>query len=157
VFAGRLEHAAHLGRHRLADLFLDTLPYSAHTTGSDALWAGLPLVTCYGEAFPGRVGASLLDAVGLPELVTRSLEEYEALALKLATEPSLLRGFRDRLERNRRTHPLFDTDRLRRHIEAAYTRMWELWQSGEGPRSFAVDPLPSHPLASAVARPSPGV
>jgi protein O-GlcNAc transferase len=142
VFADRVELDQHLARHRAADLFLDTLPYNAHTTASDALWAGLPLVTCYGKAFPGRVAASLLQAIGLPELVTRSLEEYEALALRLASDPSLLRGLREKLNENRLAHPLFDTDRFRRHIEAAYTRMWELWQHGEAPCSFTVEPAP---------------
>lgn len=142
VFATRTKVEQHLARYRLADLFLDTLPYNAHTTASDALWAGLPLITCRGESFPGRVAASLLHAVGLPELVTDSLEDYEALALRLAAEPSMLRGVRERLQQNRLTYPLFDTDRFRRHVEAAYTKMWELWQRGEGPRSFAVEPLP---------------
>jgi predicted O-linked N-acetylglucosamine transferase (SPINDLY family) len=142
VFAERVKLEQHLARHRLADLFLDTLPYNAHTTASDALWSGLPLVTCYGESFPGRVAASLVRAVGLPELVTRSLEEYETLALRLATDTSLLRRFRERLEQNRLVYPLFDTDRYRRHIETAYAKMWELWQCGEQPRSFNVEPLP---------------
>ena len=139
VFAGRLPLEDHLARHRLADLFLDTLPCNAHTTASDALWAGLPVITRLGKAFAGRVAASLLNAVGLPELVTHSIEDYEALALRLAMEPSLLATYRNRLATNRLVHPLFDTDRFRRHIEAAYLRMWELWQRGEFPRSFAVD------------------
>lgn len=142
VFAGKKDLPEHLARHELAGLFLDTLPYNAHTTASDALWAGLPVVTCRGEAFAGRVAASLLQAVGLPELVTGNLEEYEALAVKLATEPGLLSPLRERLVRHRSTHPLFDTDRFRRHLEAAYTTMWDAWQRGEAPRSFAVDPLP---------------
>jgi len=129
-----------LARHRLADLFLDTLPVNAHTTASDALWSGLPLVTCQGESFVGRVAASLLQAVGLPELVTDNLQDYESLALRLATDASLLRGLLERLKQNRLTYPLFDTDRYRRHIEAAYTNMWELWQRGEVPRGFAVEP-----------------
>ena len=140
VFAPWLQLEAHLARHRLADLFLDTLPYNAHTTASDALWAGLPLVTCLGGSFAGRVAASLLKAIGLSDLATHSLEDYEALALRLATEPSLLRGFRERLHQNRMASPLFDTDRYRRNIEAAYIRMWDRWQSGEPPASFAVDP-----------------
>jgi len=143
VFASRLKLEHHLARHRLADLFLDTLPYNAHTTGSDALWAGLPLITCRGESFAGRVGASLLAAIGLPELVTSNLEEYESLALRLARDPSLLGSFRERLNRNRLTYPLFDTDRYRRHLEAAYTQMWEIWQRGELPQSFAVEPYPN--------------
>ena len=140
VFAPRLEPEDHLARHRLADLFLDTLPYNAHTTASDALWAGLPLLTCRGASFAGRVATSLLHAVGLPELATSDLGAYEALALRLATDASLLRGFRHRLEQNRATCPLFDTDRFRRHIESAYTTMWELQRRGESPRSFSVDP-----------------
>ena len=87
----------HLARHRLADLFLDTLPYNAHTTASDALWTGLPVVTCQGNAFAGRVAASLLNAVGLPELVTHSLADYEALALRLATDAAMLQTVRDKL------------------------------------------------------------
>ena len=141
VFAGRLPRMAdHLARHRAADLFLDTLPYNAHATANDALWAGLPVLTCAGESFAGRVAASLLEACGLPELATHSLDEYETLALRLAREPSLLGDLRQRLEQNRSTCRLFDNDRLRQNIEKAYTTMWELWQRGEGPRSFSVDP-----------------
>ena len=139
VFAGRLPLKDHLARHRLADLFLDTLPVNAHTTASDALWTGLPVLTCEGTAFAGRVAASLLYAVGLPELVTHSIEDYEALALRLARDPSLLEGYRNRLATHRLTHPLFDTDRFRHHIEAAYLQMWKIWQRGEQPRSFAVE------------------
>jgi predicted O-linked N-acetylglucosamine transferase (SPINDLY family) len=140
VFADRLPLAQHLARHRLADLFLDTLPYNAHTTASDALWAGLPVLTCQGRAFAGRVAASLLHAVGLPELVTDNLQDYETLALRLATDATLLSGLCDRLARNRLSSALFDTDRSRRHIESAYTKMFEMWQQGESPRSFAVVP-----------------
>jgi protein O-GlcNAc transferase len=138
VFATRLEPEEHLARHRLADLFLDTLPYNAHTTASDALWAGLPLLTCRGASFAGRVATSLLHAAGLPELATRDLGEYEALALRLATDASLLHELRHRLEQNRASCALFDADRFRRHIEAAYTTMWELQRHGERPRSFSV-------------------
>ena len=140
VFAEPKPLAEHLARHRLADLFLDTLPYNAHTTASDALWAGLPVLTCCGKSFAGRVATSLLNAVGLPELVTTALEEYEALAFRLATDASLLASFKQRLERNRLRCPLFDTDRFRRHIEVAYKTMWEFWQRGERPRSFSVEP-----------------
>jgi predicted O-linked N-acetylglucosamine transferase (SPINDLY family) len=140
VFADRLPLAQHLARHRLADLFLDTLPYNAHTTASDALWAGLPVLTCQGRAFAGRVAASLLNAVGLPDLVTGDPQAYEASALRLATDATLLSGLRARLARNRLTYPLFDTDRSRRHIETAYTAMMELWRNGESPRSFSVAP-----------------
>jgi predicted O-linked N-acetylglucosamine transferase (SPINDLY family)/4-hydroxybenzoate polyprenyltransferase len=140
VFAPWLEQDQHLARHRLADLFLDTLPFNAHTTASDALWAGLPVLTCRGESFPGRVAASLLKAAGLPELETDNLADYEALALRLATEPQVLAAFRDRLQQNRPSCPLFDTARYCRHIEEAYIRMWETWQRGERPRSFAIAP-----------------
>jgi predicted O-linked N-acetylglucosamine transferase (SPINDLY family) len=140
VFAARVDLEAHLARHCLADLFIDTLPYNAHTTASDALWTGLPLVTCRGRAFAGRVAASLLNAVGVPELVTTSLADYEALALRLAGDPALLAAIRAKLAENRNTYALFDTERFRRHIEAAYSRMWEIFQRGEPPQSFAVDP-----------------
>jgi len=141
VFAPKVGNEAHLARHRLADLFLDTLPYNAHTTASDALWAGLPVLTCLGSTFAGRVAASLLTAVGLPELITTSLDEYEALALRLAREPELLSSFRSRLAKNRLTYPLFDTERHARHVEAAFTRMWEIHARGEAPRSFSVDAI----------------
>jgi len=139
VFADTLpQHGDHLARHCLADLFLDTLPYNAHATASDALWAGLPVLTCRGKAFAGRVAASLLTAVGLPELLTDSFEDYEALALRFATDPLLRSGLRERLQKKRLECSLFDTDRFCRNIEAAYTTMWELWQRGERPRSFSV-------------------
>jgi predicted O-linked N-acetylglucosamine transferase (SPINDLY family) len=142
IFAPKLaslEH--HLARHRLAGLFLDTLPYNAHSTANDALWAGLPLLTCRGATFAGRVAASLLHAAGLPELATGDLGEYEALALRLARDASLLGGLRQRLEHYRATCALFDADRFRRHIESAHLTMWEINQSGENPRSFGVEPL----------------
>jgi len=128
----------HLARMRLADLLLDTLPYNAHTTASDALWAGLPVVTCIGTTFAARVAASLLHATGLPELVTTSLAEYEALAIKLAREPDLLAALRAKLAAHRTAYPLFNTDRFRRHIEAAYTTMYMRHQRGEPPASFSV-------------------
>ena len=142
VFAPRVERLEdHLARHRLADLFLDTLPYNAHSTASDALWAGLPVLTCKGQTFAGRVGTSLLHAVGLPELVTDSPDAYEALAKRLAQDPTLLGSFRRRLGQNRSTSLLFDTDRLRRHIESAFVTMWERQQRDERPQSFRVDPI----------------
>ncbi len=140
VFAPKVALADHLARHRLADLVLDTLPYNAHTTTSDALWTGVPVVTCMGSTFPGRVAASLLHAVGLPELVTASLDQYEALVVALATDRDRLQAIRRSLAANRLTHPLFDTDRFRRHLEAAYTTMWDMRQRGESPRSFSVPP-----------------
>jgi predicted O-linked N-acetylglucosamine transferase (SPINDLY family) len=141
VFAPRLPHPDHLARHRLADLFLDTLPYNAHTTASDALWAGLPLLSCAGGTFAGRVAGSLLRGIGLSELVTHSLQDYEALALKLAKDSQLRGKLRAKLARNRSGEPLFNTDRFRRHIESAYLTMWETWQRGGRPRAFAVDPI----------------
>jgi len=131
----------HLARQRVADLFLDTLPYNAQTTASDALWAGLPVLTCLGGALPGRVAASVLTAVGLPELITHSLEEYEALATSLVQEPARLRRIRDKLARNRLTYPLFDTARFTRHLEAAYEQMARMHKQGEAPRHFSVTPL----------------
>ena len=138
VFAPRMALDEHLARHRLADLFLDTLPINAHTTASDALWAGLPVLTCMGETFAGRVAASVLGALDMPELITRNLEDYEALAFALATTPDMLGGIRNKLARNRTSRPLFDTDRFRRHIEFAYLTMWERFQRGEQPASFDV-------------------
>ena len=140
VFAPRLPPAEHLARHRLADLFLDTLPYNAHTTASDALWAGLPVLTCAGTTFAGRVAGSLLAAVGLDELVTRTAQEYEALALALARDPARLATVREKLAGSLATAPLFDTDRFRRGLEAAYVTMWQSWQRGEAPDGFEVQP-----------------
>jgi predicted O-linked N-acetylglucosamine transferase (SPINDLY family) len=139
VFAPRRSAAAHLARHRLADLALDTLPYNAHTTASDALWAGLPIVSCRGRAFAGRVGASLLHAVGLPELVAESLPAYEALALRLATDEAALGRVRAQLERHRGTCALFDTERFARHLEAAFAGMWARHERGLPPEAFDVE------------------
>ncbi|HEV3184096.1 MAG TPA: hypothetical protein VGZ49_04405, partial [Xanthobacteraceae bacterium] len=126
-------------RHRHADLFLDTLPCNAHTTASDALWAGLPVLTCTGETFAGRVAASLVAAVGLPELIVPSLEAYEPLALDLARSPDRQRALRARLETGRTAAALFDTSGYARNIEAAYARMWETWRNGQYPAAFAVE------------------
>jgi protein O-GlcNAc transferase len=141
VFAPKLRMQEHLARHGLADLFLDTLPVNAHTTASDALWAGLPVLTCAGPAFIGRVAGSLLQAVGLPELIVHTLADYEALALRLATDATMLRELRDRLDRNRLTAPLFDSERYARNIEAAYTHMVRLHAAGRPPEAFAVSDL----------------
>jgi predicted O-linked N-acetylglucosamine transferase (SPINDLY family) len=141
VFAASVPlDADYLARQRQADLVLDTLNYNAHTTACEALWAGVPVLTCMGSTFAGRVAASLLRAIGLPELVTQSLADYEALALKLARDPSLLGALKAKLERNRDMGPLFDTARFTRNIEAAYTAMWTRNQRGEPPQSFAVEP-----------------
>jgi protein O-GlcNAc transferase len=139
IFARRLPLEQHMSRHRLADLFLDTLIYNAHTTAADALWMGLPVVTWLGQSFAGRVAASLLRAVGMPDLVTDNLEDYERLVLRIAREPTLLQELRERLQRNRVSHPLFDADLYRRNLEAAYVRMWEAWQRGASPATFAVE------------------
>jgi protein O-GlcNAc transferase len=134
IFAKRLDSSAdHLARHRLADLFLDTLPYNAHTTASDALWAGLPVLTQFGETFAGRVAASLLHAIGMPELITHSREEYEALAIELARNHGRLRNIREKLERNRLAAPLFDTALYTRHLEIAYQTMYRRHHAGLPP------------------------
>jgi predicted O-linked N-acetylglucosamine transferase (SPINDLY family) len=125
----------HLARLQLADLFLDGEPYNAHTTGSDALWAGVPLLTRRGTTFPGRVAASLLSAAGLPELVTESAQAYEDMAVTLASDPQAFQQVKSKLTRQ---CPLFDTDLFRRNIEAAYLRMWEMWLAGERARAFSV-------------------
>jgi protein O-GlcNAc transferase len=138
IFAGRMPPPEHLARHRAADLCLDTLPYNAHTTASDALWAGLPVLTCLGEAFAGRVAASLLGAIGLPELITANLEDYERLAVELATQPDRLADIKQRLVKNRLTTPLFDTRLFTRRIEAAYTAMHARHQAGLAPDHIAV-------------------
>ena len=117
----------------LADLFLDNIPVNAHTTASDALWAGLPVLTILGDTFVGRVAASLLHAVGLPELIAESPEAYEQMAVDLATDPSRLAALKARLAANRPTAPLFDTKRFTRHIEAAYTAMYRRHQAGLAP------------------------
>jgi predicted O-linked N-acetylglucosamine transferase (SPINDLY family) len=140
VFARRLSNAEHLARHRCADLFLDTLPYGAHTTASDALWTGLPVVSCVGETFAGRVGASLLNAVGLPELVTTTPDKYEELAIELAKNPAGLAALRAKLARNRLTTPLFDTAQFTRHLEAAYVAMMERHQAGLPPDHIRIAP-----------------
>jgi protein O-GlcNAc transferase len=131
----------HLARLRLADLFLDTLYYNAHTTANDALFAGVPLVTCAGETFASRVAGSLLHALGLPELVTHSVADYEAVALRLARDPALLAATKKKLARHRASYPLFNTARFTRHLEAAYIAMWERCERGEPPESFAIPPI----------------
>ncbi len=138
VFAGYMNLPDHLARHRLADLFLDTLPYGAHTTGSDALWAGLPVLTCIGESFASRVSASLLNAIHLPELITHSQEDYERLAIELATHPARLTEIKQKLAKNRLTTPLFDTSLYAKHLEAAYTTMVELYQADLPPEHIYV-------------------
>jgi len=139
IFAPRVAPSAHLARHRLANLFLDTLPFNAHVTASDALWAGLPVLTCRGETFAGRVAASILRAAVLPELITSNADDYERLALHLARSPAALDLLRRKLQDNRRTCALFDTARFCRHLERAYLTMWDIARRGERPRSVAVE------------------
>jgi predicted O-linked N-acetylglucosamine transferase (SPINDLY family) len=142
VFAKRLPLAEHLARQKLADLFLDTSPYNAHTTASDALWGGLPVLTCMGEAFASRVGASLLRAMNLPELVTESQAEFEQLAVELAHDAQRCQALRQRLQQNRMTAPLFNTQAYTRHLEAAYSAMVERYQAGLPPEHIQIARLP---------------
>jgi len=130
--------AEHLGRQSLADLYLDTQPYNAHSTACDALWAGVPVLTCAGRSLAARVAASALTAVGLPELITHTLGEYEAKALELLREPQKLQELRDKLARERRGAPLFDTARFTRHLESAYLTMHERAARGAPPLGFSV-------------------
>jgi predicted O-linked N-acetylglucosamine transferase (SPINDLY family) len=142
VFASRVVGIEnHLARLGLADLFLDTLYYNAHATAADALRAGVPVLTCPGATFASRVAGSLVSAVGMPELIAATLADYEALALRLARDPERLAALRQKLARNLQSFPLFDTERFTRHIEAAYTAMWQRAERGERPQSFAVAPI----------------
>ncbi|WP_431857370.1 tetratricopeptide repeat protein [Azospirillum sp.] len=142
VFAPKRPLADHLARYRVADLALDSYPYTGHTTTSDALWMGLPTVTLIGDTFASRVAASLLSAARMDELITTSLADYEALALSLAHQPERLAALRRQLEETRLSVPLFDSRRFTRHLERAYTTMWDIHRSGRPPQPFAVEPLP---------------
>ena len=138
IFALRINAEDHLARQTLADLFLDTLPCTAHTTASDALFAGLPLLTVLGTTFAGRVAASILRAIGLPELVAPSLADYENRALSLARDSAMLADIKQKLARNRETSPLFDTAHFTRNLEAAFQIMWDRYQRGERPADISV-------------------
>ena len=138
VFATKVPKPAHLARHKLADLFLDTHFVNAHTTASDSLWAGVPLLTWPGETFASRVAASLLHAIGLPELIAASAKDYEETAIALARDPQRMQALRERLAQNRLTAPLFDTDRYVRELERAYERMWAIYAARSRPGSFLV-------------------
>lgn len=138
IFAPRVKYEEHLARLQNADLFLDTLPFSAGATASDVLWAGVPLLTCVGQAFAARMAGSLLMAIGLPELITENFKDYEALALKLAIEPERLATIKAKLAQNRATSPLFNTILFTRRLEDAYTKMWEKSQAGELPDYISV-------------------
>jgi predicted O-linked N-acetylglucosamine transferase (SPINDLY family) len=140
IFANRVPDIGdHLARYQLADFFLDTFPYGAHTTASDALWTGLPVLTLAGKSFASRVAASLLDTVGLPELITHSLEQYEALAVELANNPERIRALKDFLVQNRSATPLFDTPRFTKHLEAAYHAMYERYHANLPPDHIYVE------------------
>ena len=138
VFAERLAPPEHLARHRQADLFLDTFPYNAHTTASDALWTGIPVLTLKGQSFPSRVAASLLNAIGLPELITNTQEEYESLAIDLATNHQKLADIKLKLANNRLTTPLFNTPLFTKNLEAAYIKMYEQYQADLGPEHISI-------------------
>jgi predicted O-linked N-acetylglucosamine transferase (SPINDLY family) len=138
IWAKRVDRQRHLTRLGLADMMLDTLPYNGHATACDALWACVPVVTCTGRAFAGRVAASLLNAAGLPELAADTLADYESLALKLARDPAALRDIRERLSNNRAVMPFFDSVRHARMLEAAYRQMWRNAQAGAQPKGFAL-------------------
>ncbi len=139
IFAQRMKIDEHLARQRVADLFIDTLPYNAHTTASDALWAGLPVLTCIGRSFAGRVASSLLNSIGLPELIAQSQEEYELKAIKLASCPEMLAEIKRKLQNNRLTHPLFNTQMFVRHIEIAYQKMYQRYDEGLYPDHIYVN------------------
>src|SRR6185295_1327081 len=136
IFTGKIAKARHLERQRLADLFLDTRYYTSHTTASDALWGGLPVLTCPGDSFASRVTASLLSAAGLPELIVPSFEEYERRAVRLATHPSELQAIRDKWAGQRTTCALFDTRRFVRNLERAYALIWDDYSAGRAPRQL---------------------
>ena len=138
IFAERMPMADHLARHCAADLFLDTFHYGGHTTTSDALWAGLPVVTRLGETFAGRVAASLLSAAGLPDLIAKNSSDYEKLALELAASPEMLTQARNRLNKNKWSCPLFDTARYTRNLESAFTLMWEKYETGAPPENITI-------------------
>ncbi|MDB5656555.1 MAG: repeat-containing protein [Tardiphaga sp.] len=138
VFAARLPPPQHLARHRVADLFLDTLPYNAHTTASDALWAGLPLLTCCGGTFAGRVASSLLHDLQLPELIAATLQEFERLAVELAIDPRRLTAIRHRLAVHRLTAPMFDTALFTGRLEAAYVAMMARYRAGLAPDHLTI-------------------
>jgi predicted O-linked N-acetylglucosamine transferase (SPINDLY family) len=132
--------ADHLARQRLADLFLDTLPYNAHTTACDALWAGVPVLTRIGESFAARGAASIVTAIGLPEMIARSQVEYEAMAVDLAKNPDKLAAIKAKLAHNRLTTPLFDTERFTRDLERAFEMMCERHRLGLPPEDYDLAP-----------------
>jgi predicted O-linked N-acetylglucosamine transferase (SPINDLY family) len=141
VFARNLRVEDYLARFRTMDLFLDTWPYNGGTTASDALWAGLPLLTCMGRSFASRCAASLLKAIDLPELITADARQYEDLAVQLATEPQHLNTLRKKLADRRDTALLFDTPAFVRHLEAGYAQIWDRYQARLPPEHIHVAEL----------------
>ena len=129
IFAKRMNMSDHLARHKAADLFIDTLPYNAHTTASDGLWVGLPFLTLVGDTFASRVGASMLNAIGLPELITYSENEYKNKAIELATNPILLKTIKEKLEKNKISKPLFDAKLFTKNVESAYKKIYKRYNS----------------------------
>jgi predicted O-linked N-acetylglucosamine transferase (SPINDLY family) len=138
VFGVRIPGEEYLARYKACDLFLDTAPYNGGTTASDALWTGLPVLTLMGESFASRVAASLLNAIGLPELITNTQEEYEALAIELAIHPHKLADIKLKLAKNRLTTPLFDTPLFTKNLEAAYIKMYERYQDDLEPDHITI-------------------
>jgi protein O-GlcNAc transferase len=138
VFSPMRPLPEHLARHRLADLFLDTFPVNAHTTSSDALWTGLPVLTLAGSTFVARVAGSQLRTLGLPELIATNFAEYEDRAVRLARDPNLLAGLRARLDLTRETSSLFDAGLFAGYLEKAYLTMWQIHATGGKPKPFAV-------------------
>ena len=138
IFTTRLSTEDHLARHRLADLFLDTFNFNAHSTASDALWAGLPIITKKGEQFVARCAASFLNAIGLPEMITTTEKDYEELAFKLATDKSLLSSIRERLAKNRLSTPLFNTEKYTKDLEAALDKVCSYYYNQIPPQDIRV-------------------
>ena len=138
VFGGRIPTEEYLARYQTCNLFLDTFPYNAGTTASDALWAGLPVLTLIGQSFASRVAASLLNAIGLPELITNTQEEYEALAIELAIHPHKLADIKLKLAKNRLTAPLFDTPLFTKNLESAYIKMMDRYQADLQPDHISI-------------------
>jgi predicted O-linked N-acetylglucosamine transferase (SPINDLY family) len=140
IFAPRMALEGHLARHRLADLFLDTLPCNAHTTASDALWAGLPVLTLPGQTFAGRVASSLLTAIGLPDLIAKSVQDYESIAVHLGQDPKALGALKSKLNANRLSRPLFDTERYTEKLECAFREMHRRFISSQRPTHLVIPP-----------------
>jgi len=140
IFSIGIRKELHLARLKLADLCLDTFNCNGMTTTSDSLWAGVPVITLKGNHFASRVSTSLLTAIGLPELITHSPKEYENLAIKLAKDPKKLDTLRSKLNANRLTKPLFDTQKFTQYLEEAYSQMWKTYSEGKKPANIVIKP-----------------